>query len=164
MDDTDQIGQTDNEESEEQGAQQRARILLTDVLTAAEHEQLERDGYLRIHSRTAPHRVYHIPHQQGFVRMYESGQPVTDLCLQPTISLPADDLVIMHKVLIEGDEQLYLTLANHMGVLPVDPPTIENILDWLYFEVVTPSRGRQRRKTNQTRRPRRSSQDSNALP
>jgi hypothetical protein len=46
------------------------------------------------------------------VRVYERDQPVVELCIQPTAGLPWDDLVVMHKLLIESEEARYVKTAN----------------------------------------------------
>jgi hypothetical protein len=36
-----------------------------------------------------------------------------ELCLQPVEPLPEGDVVLMHKLMIEANEQEYLRTANH---------------------------------------------------
>lgn len=94
-------------------AEWRAGRLLRHLLTEAERKQLAADGYLELKSASAPERAYRIPRAPGRVRMYEGGRLVAELCLQPTRSLPASDLILLHKLLIEDDEAAYLATANH---------------------------------------------------
>ena len=96
-------------------AEWRASHLLRTLLTEAERQQLASDGYLEVKSPGSPGRAYHIPRAPGRVRMYEDGEPVCELCLLPTTSLPASDLILMHKLLIEEDEAQYLATANHFA-------------------------------------------------
>ena len=49
---------------------------------------------------------------------YEGGRLVEHLCVQSTAEVPWDDLVVMHKLLIESDEAAYLDTANHFRVRP----------------------------------------------
>jgi hypothetical protein len=46
------------------------------------------------------------------VRVYERGIAVCNLCVQPIDSLPSDDVVVMHKLMIQGSEREYLAQAN----------------------------------------------------
>jgi hypothetical protein len=47
--------------------------------------------------------------------MYEGGQLVCELCLLSSTPLPASDLILLHKWLIEEDEERYLATANHFA-------------------------------------------------
>jgi hypothetical protein len=38
------------------------------------------------------------------------------LCLQPLVSVPDDDLVVTHKLMIQANELVYLLTANRRGV------------------------------------------------
>ncbi|HEX9056790.1 MAG TPA: hypothetical protein VF818_04595 [Ktedonobacterales bacterium] len=96
-------------------AEGRARALLREMLTDDEYEQLMVLGYLEVRSPTTAYRVYRIPASAGRVRMYERGRELVELCLQPTEPLPDSDLVLMHKLMIEANEQEYLTKANHFA-------------------------------------------------
>jgi hypothetical protein len=92
----------------------RARALLRDVLTEAEYEQLTRHGYLEVRSPSIKHRVYRIPGDMGRVSVYDRGKEVMELCLQPVAALPHSDVIVMHKLMIEANEQEYLATANHL--------------------------------------------------
>jgi hypothetical protein len=93
-------------------AQERAEQLLRDVLSEDEYRQLNRRGYLEVESRTRPRRVYRIPRHQGQVKVYEGGVPIMALCVQPVDPLPDGDVVMMHKLWIEANEEEYLRIAN----------------------------------------------------
>jgi hypothetical protein len=108
--------------AEKRAAQERARELLCGVLGVTAFEQLLRAGYLEITSPSRLGRVYRIPQRPGLVQVYEHGVAVERLCIQPTHPLPDDDIVVMHKLLIEADEQGYLATANHFPILPFIPP------------------------------------------
>jgi len=90
------------------GAEQRAASLLRDLLSDAEREELARVGCLTVPSPSIPSRVYRVPAGAGHVRVYEAGEHVMSICVQPTGPLPSGDLVAMHKLMIEGDEGEYL--------------------------------------------------------
>lgn len=93
----------------------RARAMLREMLSDDEYQQLVDRGYLEIKSPSKPHRVYRIPGGAGRVRVYERGREVVELCLQPTEPLPDSDLVLLHKLMIEANEQEYLAKANHFA-------------------------------------------------
>ena len=96
-------------------ATRRARALLRAVLTEREYRHLARWGYLEVNSPTNQQRVYRIPGAGGLVRVYDRGTAVMDLCLQPAEPLPEGDVVVLHKLMIEGNEQEYLARANHFA-------------------------------------------------
>jgi hypothetical protein len=94
-------------------AEAQAGVLLEDPLTEDERRQLGRDGYLGVPSPSRPGRTYRVPRQRGQVRVYEGRALVMTLCVQPVEWLPDGDVVLLHKLMIEGDEAEYLRVANH---------------------------------------------------
>jgi hypothetical protein len=103
----------------------RARQLLRSVLSRQEREQLSRTGYLEVPSPGHPNRLYRIPNYLGRVRMFERGQAVCDLCVVPSEELPADDVIVMHKLMIQGDEEAYLRSANRFPLFAAPLPVAE---------------------------------------
>jgi hypothetical protein len=93
-------------------AKNRARLLPCNVLTDDEYQQLITSGYVEIATRSRPTRTFHIPPKGGRAQMFEQGQLVCELCHLPTRCLPLSDLVMAHKVQLEGDEEFYLATAN----------------------------------------------------
>ena len=93
-------------------AEQRARTLLRQQLGEEVFALLVRRGYLDIPSPSLPERSYRIPYTHGMVDVMEGGVATMRLCIVPTRWIPDGDLVIMHKLLIEGDEARYLRVAN----------------------------------------------------
>jgi hypothetical protein len=93
-------------------AEARAAALLEDLLTEDERRRLERDGYLRVPSPSRPGRTYQVPRRRGQVRVYEGGALVMELCVGPVGWLPDGDLILLHKLMIEGNEAEYLRVAN----------------------------------------------------
>ena len=93
-------------------AERRAADLLRDVLTPEQFRQLTWSGYLEIPSSTEPHRVYRVPLAKGYVQVVEQGRTVMRLCVQPIEYLPDADVVVLHKLMIEADEENYLLRAN----------------------------------------------------
>ena len=99
-------------------AEARAEALLRELLSEAEYRQLTRDGYLEVPSPAHPDRTYRVPRRGGMVQVYEGGRPTMALCVQPAAPLPGGDLVLLHKLLIEGDEPAYLQVANRFEFGP----------------------------------------------
>jgi hypothetical protein len=93
-------------------AERRAADLLRDILTPEQLRQLLWRGYLEISSPTSPQRVYRVPMSRGFVQVMENGRAVMRLCLQPAECLPDADVVVLHKLMIEANEEMYLEKAN----------------------------------------------------
>jgi hypothetical protein len=99
------------------GARQRSEALLRDVLGDEEYTRLTLRGYLEVRSPSHPERVYRIPRGGGTVEMSERGEPVVALCIGPTEHLPPADVLVMHKLLIEADEETYLQTANPLPLM-----------------------------------------------
>jgi len=93
-------------------AERRAAHLLRDMLTVEQCRQLVWHGYLEVPSPSTTQRVYRVPRSRGYVQVIEHGRPVMRLCIQPVESLPDADVVILHKLMIEGNEEYYLQKAN----------------------------------------------------
>jgi hypothetical protein len=93
-------------------AERQAADLLRDTLTPEQFHQLTWRGYIEIPSPTEPHRVYRVPRSKGYVQVIENGRAVMRLCLQPVECLPDADVVVLHKLMIEGNEETYLQKAN----------------------------------------------------
>ncbi|MDQ3702179.1 MAG: hypothetical protein M3442_14855 [Chloroflexota bacterium] len=95
-------------------AERRAEQLLRDMLCEADFQHLLRRGYLEVRSPAFPSRVYLVPERQGPVTVYENGRPIMRLCIQCVDRVPDHDTVLMHKLMIEGNEQEYLRVANRV--------------------------------------------------
>ncbi|HEX6512776.1 MAG TPA: hypothetical protein VF157_10780 [Chloroflexota bacterium] len=93
-------------------AERRAQQLLRQVLSHDQHHQLAALGFLELRSRLIPGRCYRVPRRRGQVQVYEEGRHAGSLCIQPTRWVPDGDLVLMHKLMIEGSEAEYLRTAN----------------------------------------------------
>ncbi len=101
--------------SEHLSADSRAKILLREMLSEPQYQQLLKFGYLEVVSPTYDNRIYRIPGAGGLVKVYERGNAIMELCLQPAEPLPDGDVVVMHKLMIEANEQEYLQKANHFA-------------------------------------------------
>ena len=93
-------------------AEARAEALLSEVLPAGDYAMLQTRGYLELPSRLSPGRRYRIYRRPRPVEVYEGDRLTLALCVQPAAYLPSGDRVLMHKVLLEGDEARYLRTAN----------------------------------------------------
>lgn len=98
---------------EERASSRRARKLLRLLLTQKDYMQVMRLGYLQVRSPNRSNRVYRVPRDGGMVWVYEDDKPIAWLCLQSVEQLPADDVLVLHKLMIEGSEVEYLARANH---------------------------------------------------
>lgn len=94
-------------------AERRAATLLRDILTPEQRRQLLWRGYLDVQSPSAADRVYRVPRANGgFVQVIQNGKAVMRLCVQPVERLPDADVIILHKLMIEANEEHYLQNAN----------------------------------------------------
>lgn len=92
----------------------RASALLCAILSPDQYRQLIRAGHIDIKSPSDPDRVYRVPKSPGRVQVREKGKLTMWLCLQPSERIPAADIVVIHKLMIEADEETYLRKANHI--------------------------------------------------
>lgn len=105
-------------------AERRSEELLRDLLDECEYRQLVRYGYMDVPSRCYAGRLYRIPYLPGRVSILEDGRAVAELCVQPLAPLPDNDMIVLHKVMIEGDELDYLARANAF------PVTVPLVIPW----------------------------------
>jgi len=96
-------------------AGRRAETLLQRWLTDAERAQLRRDGFLEIQSPSVSGRRYRIPRRGSPVAVLEPSGRVIYLCLQPETPVAPDELVLVHKLMLEGAENEYWERANWVG-------------------------------------------------
>jgi len=96
-------------------ADRRANELLRSVLTSEQYRQLMRHGYLDIKSSHDPECIYRVPRTKGQVRVILQGRHKANLCLQPLEAVPDADIVVIHKLMIEADEETYLQTANRFS-------------------------------------------------
>ena len=95
-------------------ADRRAHQLLRAVLTHEQYRQLMRWGYIDIPSPSDPQRVYRVPQIPGHVHIIQNHRLTAGLCLQPLDRIPDADYIVMHKLMIEADEETYLQKANRI--------------------------------------------------
>ncbi len=93
-------------------AEERAEALVRELLTEAEYRQLDESGYLEVPSPAWPERIYRVPRQRGQIRVYEDGVLARRLCVESVEPIPDGDALLLHKLMIEGNEEQYLRIAN----------------------------------------------------
>jgi len=98
--------------SERTDAERRAQLLISQMLDRQQQEQLTALGFLELRSQLIQGRSYRIPRRRGQVQVYEEGRHAGSLCIQPTRWVPDADLILMHKLMIEGNQAEYLRTAN----------------------------------------------------
>jgi hypothetical protein len=96
-------------------AGRRAEALVRRVLSDAERAQLRRDGFLEIRSGLVAGRRYRIPRRGSPVASLEPDGRVVYLCLQPSTPVAESELIVVHKLLLEGAEADYWQRANRVG-------------------------------------------------
>ncbi|TMB84725.1 MAG: hypothetical protein E6J48_01695 [Chloroflexi bacterium] len=96
-------------------AKRRAGELLRAVLTPDQYGHLMQRGHIDIASPSDPDRIYRVPKGPGRVQVREKGKLTMWLCLQPLERVPEADLLVMHKLMIEADEETYLRKANRFS-------------------------------------------------
>ena len=68
---------------------------------------------MRVPSPARPSRTYRVPRHRGQVQVHERGVLIELLCLQAVEPIPDGDAVLMHRLMIQGNEAEYLRIANH---------------------------------------------------
>src|SRR5918912_2738064 len=89
----------------ERRASRRAEDLVRHVLSDGEYAQLRREGFLEVRSRRVPGRAYRIPAGGSPVAALEPDGRLVYLCLQPALPVPREEVLIIHKLLLEADEE-----------------------------------------------------------
>jgi hypothetical protein len=98
-------------------ANRRANELLRSVLSSEQYDQLTRNGYLDIPSPRDAGCIYRVPRVQGLVKVIEQGRHKESLCLQTLEAVPDADQVVIHKLMIEANEEAYLQTANRFTLI-----------------------------------------------
>jgi len=114
-------GATNMSSEERAHAERRSEELLRDLLDEREYRQLMRYGYLDVPSHCYAGRLYRIPYLPGRVCILEDGRAVAELCVQPLVPLPDNDMIVLHKLMIAENERDYLARAN---AFPIPAPLV----------------------------------------
>jgi hypothetical protein len=99
----------------ERRATRHAEDLVRHVLSDREYAQLRREGFIEVRSRRVPGRAYRIPAGGSPVAALEPDGRLVYLCLQPALPVPRPELLIIQKLLLEGDEDEFWQRANRVG-------------------------------------------------
>ena len=99
----------------ERRASRRAEDLVRHVLSDREYAQLRRESFLEVRSRRVPGRRYRIPAGGSPVAALEPDGRLLYLCLQPALPVPRQELLVIQKLLLEGDEDAFWQRANRVG-------------------------------------------------
>ena len=92
-------------------ATQRAEELLASSLRADQHEQYLAKGYVEVPSPSRPGRVYRVDGWRP-VAVYDDGRFAGAVCIRAKEYLPAPDVLLARKLLIEGAEEHFLASGN----------------------------------------------------
>lgn len=103
-------------------AARRAEALLRSLVSVDEFASLCRHGYLDVPSPSRPERSYRIPRASGTIDVFEHGYYHSTLCVTPLTTVPDDDIVAAHRLMILGDEERYLTVANRVAGVAWEAP------------------------------------------
>lgn len=93
-------------------ADRRATLLLRAVLGEPSYQEFVRKGHIEVPSRLYPGRAYLIKQWPEKVEVVEKGRTVAVLCAEPESDVPPADLIVIHKLMIEDNEQEFLRIAN----------------------------------------------------
>lgn len=93
-------------------AKRRAGELLSAVLTPEQYGQMIQRDHIDIPSPRVSERIYRVPKSPGRVQVRDKGILTMWLCVQPSERVPEADILVMHKLMIEADEETYLQKAN----------------------------------------------------
>jgi len=86
------------------------------LLSEGERAQLQRDGFLEVRSGSVKGRRYRISRRGGApVAVLEPDGRVLYLCLQPATPVAEQEVVLLHKLMLEGAEDDYWRRANRVG-------------------------------------------------
>jgi len=96
---------------EQDDAWRRAEALLHDSLTPAQHASYSTTGYVELDSRLHTGRTYRVDGWRP-VAVHEEGRFVGAVCIRPREHLPAPDVLLARKLMIEGAEEEFLRSGN----------------------------------------------------
>jgi hypothetical protein len=96
-------------------AARRAEALVQRVLSERDRTELRRSGFVEVPSGLVKGRRYRIPRGGGPVAVLEPDGRVGYLCLQPDTPVAPAELVLIHKLMLEGAEAEYWQRANRVG-------------------------------------------------
>lgn len=99
-------------------AADRAAALLSDHLAPEQRETFEKQRHFVVHSRDGQRR-YRVEYgTAGNVKLLNAeGKAVAKFCIHPVDSrIPTEDVMLTQKLMIEGDEESFLRIANRTAL------------------------------------------------
>mgnify|MGYP001574847693 CR=1 FL=1 len=94
---------------EAKAATARAERLLIEHLSPAQRAAYEKDRFFEVVAAKSRYRIY----RDGAVRrLGEDGREVASYCIHPDEAIPAGDLALAKKLLLEHDEAAFRRIAN----------------------------------------------------
>jgi hypothetical protein len=102
--------------------QQIAQKLLFSYLTSEERESWRKKRQILIPSQIRPAFTYQITPSLVYL-LNEKGERIESYCLVPKEPVPAPDVVLSKYILLKGNEQKFLSIANTQILRHADPRT-----------------------------------------
>ncbi|HVL81400.1 MAG TPA: hypothetical protein VM840_07410 [Actinomycetota bacterium] len=96
-------------------AWERAEAMLRDSLCPHELETYERHGWIEVPSRLHPGRVYRVDGWRPVAVFSSAGTFEGAICLRPRENLPSPDVIVAHKLYIQGAEEEFLRAGNWLS-------------------------------------------------
>ena len=93
----------------------RAEAVLRDSLTPEQLATYDEHGHVEVPSRLVPGRVYRVDGWRPVAAFDAEGRFEGAVCLRPRESLPGPDVILAHKLYIEGAERRFLTDGNWLS-------------------------------------------------
>jgi anaerobic selenocysteine-containing dehydrogenase len=91
-------------------AKRKARVILEENLTDGQRKQLADGDWFEV---VTPKGTYRIRTGiSGNVDRYVKGRATDRYCIHPTETVPAEDNMLIQKLLLETDEDAFLRIAN----------------------------------------------------
>ena len=102
---------------ERSAAEKRAELLLQEVLSPKQREELAAKRYFTMETiaKTGERRIYriHRGRSRNVEQVDESGRRIKMLCAHPVALVPDPDTMIAQKFMLETQEEDFLRIANH---------------------------------------------------
>ena len=104
--------------TKQQEASHRAAALLADHLAPEQRETFRKDRHFVVHSRDGQRR-YRVEYGvAGNIKLLNAeGKSIAKFCIHPVDSrIPTEDVMLSQKLMIEGDEESFLRIANRTAL------------------------------------------------
>ena len=102
-------------EGERKSARERAEVLLNEVLTPDQRQELKENGYFTLRlmddKGTRFYRIYR-GRSRNVQQVTEDGRRIMTLCAHPNEHVPDADTIVAQKLMLMTNEQEFLRVAN----------------------------------------------------